>query len=94
LPWRGGIIALLAAAASIVIFVSAPRHAPAAAGLADSAATLAILPELQGLDDSQLATVLRSLGPAAGDAAPGLVPHLEDLTDSELEQLIQSRGNE
>lgn len=95
LPWRSGLIGLLAAAASIaIIIIGTPRHSPAAPGLADSAEALAILPELQGLDDSQLAAVLRSLGPVAGDAAPGLVPHLEDLTDAELEQMIQSRGNE
>jgi hypothetical protein len=95
LPWRGSVIGLLAAAASMVLILSAPRlQRPQSGSASDTASALAILPELQGLDDSELESVLRSLGPTAGDATPGLVPHLEDLTDGELEQLLRSGGDE
>lgn len=94
LPWRGAVIGLLAAAASVALILSAPqlkRQSPDGVG---GATALAILPELQGLDDSELELLLQSLGPTASDAAPGLVPHLEDLTDRELEQLLHSKGGE
>jgi hypothetical protein len=53
-----------------------------------------MLPELQGLDETQLQSVLQSFGPTAGDATPGVVPHLEDLTDAELEELLRSEGGQ
>ena len=92
LPWRGSVIGLLAAAASVVLILSAPRlQRPRAS---DTATPLAILPELQALDDGQLRSVLQSLGSTAADATPGVVPHLEDLTDSELQLLLHSQGGE
>lgn len=95
IPWRGAMVGLVAAAASVAILLSTPSSAGRPpAGTIDSATAVAILPELQGLDDAQLEVMLHSLGPSAGDAAPGLVPHLEDLTDGELELLIQSQGAE
>lgn len=93
LPWRGAALGLLAAAASVVLVLSAPTLRHGAAGV-DTLNTIALLPELQSLDDRQLESILQSLGPVAGDAAPGLVPHLEDLTDNELEQLLRSGGGE
>jgi len=95
LPWRGSIIGLLAAAASVVLILSAPRlERPRPGSASDTATVLALLPELQALDERQLETILQSLGPAAGDATPGVLPHLEDLTDGELEQLLHSEGGE
>jgi len=95
LPWRGGLIGVLAAAASVALVIWAPRHPSGALpGRADTTLEIAVLPELQSLNDGELETVLRSLGPTAADATPGVLPHLEDLTDSELEQLLRSRGNE
>lgn len=92
IPWRGSIIGLLAAAASVAVILSAPRlERPAASGASDTMA-LAVLPELQGLDEIELESLLQSLGPSAADATPGVLPHLEDLTDSELEQLLRSQG--
>jgi hypothetical protein len=94
IPWRSGLVGLVAAAASVAIIFSTPKSATLPPiGVIDSAAAIAILPELQGLNDTQLEAMLHSLGPTAGDAAPGLVPHLEDLTDGELEQLIQTQGD-
>lgn len=94
LPWRGSVIGLMAAAASVVLILYAPRaHRVARAELVDTTIA-AVLPELQGLNDSELEVVLQSLGPTAADAAPGLVPHLEDLTDTELEQLLHAKGAE
>lgn len=95
LPWRGSVIGLLAAAASVVLILSAPRlQRPRAGNASDTATALAILPELQALDDGQLRSVLQSLGSTAADATPGVVPHLEDLTDSELQLLLHSQGGE
>lgn len=95
LPWRGGVIGLLAAAASVVLILSAPRlQRPRSGSANDTATALAILPELQALDEGQLERVLQSLGPTAADATPGVLPHLEDLTDSELELLLHSQGGE
>ena len=94
LPWRGGLIGLLAAAASVVLFVGIARHDRRRLPAAGDSVAAVILPELQGLDAGQLESVLRSMGPTAGDATPGVLPHLEDLTDSELEQLLHSEGGQ
>lgn len=95
LPWRGGLIGLIAAAASVILVVNVIQHNGSRPRLArDTVAAVAMLPELQGLDEGQLEAVLRSLGPTAGDATPGVLPHLEDLTDSELEQLLRSEGGQ
>jgi hypothetical protein len=91
LPWRGGLIGLLALAASIMVVLALPRRDAVSAGSSDG---LVVLPELQALDERQLESVLQSLGPAASDATPGSVAHLEDLTDGELEQLLHSEGGE
>jgi hypothetical protein len=92
IPWRGTVIGLFAAAASVVLILSAPQLQRPQSGSASDTAALAILPELQRLDEGQLERLLQSLGPSAGDATPGVLPHLEDLTDSELEQLLNSQG--
>lgn len=95
LHWRGAGIGLIAAAASVVLVVGLMRHDRARPGVAsDTVVAVAMLPELQGLDEGQLESVLRSLGPTAGDATPGVLPHLEDLTDGELEQLLRSEGGQ
>ena len=95
IPWRGSVIGLLAAAASVLVVLGAPtRRAPGSAALSDSA-TLAIAPGLQGLDDQELATVLKGLEPIPTEvAAPNDGLHLEDLTDAQLEQLLHSLGGE
>ncbi len=90
IPWRAGMIGLVALAASVLVFVAAPHRGPqhvAAAG-----ESLAVMPELGGLDDSDLVAVLQSISPSVHDVGHGLVPHLGDLTDSELEQLLQAEG--
>lgn len=93
LPWRAGVVGLLAIAATMMLVVGLrEKRPPAFAGARIE--SVAIIPGLHSLDDSDLETVLRSMGPSAADAAPGLVPHLEDLTDSELEQLLRSEGGE
>jgi hypothetical protein len=95
LRWRGATIGLLAAAASVALVVGVvyrDRSRPPA--VSDTVVAVALLPELQELDEGQLESVLRSLGPSAGDATPGVLPHLEDLTDSELEQLLRSEGGQ
>jgi len=93
--WRGTAVGLIAAAASVVLVVGLMHHDRSRRGVAsDSLVAVAMLPELQGLDEVQLESVLRSLGPTAGDATPGVLPHLEDLTDSELEQLLRSEGGQ
>jgi hypothetical protein len=95
IPWRGSLIGLLAAAASVALYVWAPRQAPSAGGEGtDTTVEIAVLPEMQQLSDSELEVVLQALGPTTADAAPGAVPHLEDLTDSELEQLLGSQGGQ
>ena len=95
LSWRGSLIGLIAAAASVLLVIGVvqrDRSRPGVAG--DTVVAMAMLPELQGLDEGQLESVLRSLGPTAGDATPGVLPHLEDLTDGELEQLLHSEGGQ
>ena len=95
LRWRGSAIGLFAAAASIALVVGVVQHDRSRPGVAgDTVVAVAMLPELQVLDEGQLESVLRSLGPTAGDATPGVLPHLEDLTDSELEQLLHSEGGQ
>lgn len=93
LPWRGAMIGLLTAAASMVLILGVPRlRQPGAVGTIDTA-EFAIAPELQGLDDGQLETVLKALDPGPAElAAPGPVPHLEDLSDAQLEQLLHVMG--
>ena len=93
IPWRGGLIGLIAAAASVVVMLSPPRRPLRDVPVAEPEVAI-VLPELQALDDSELETVLRSMGPTAADATPGNLPHLEDLTDAELEQLLGSKGAE
>lgn len=92
IPVRYTFASLLAAAAvlAIILLPRGPRSPAMAVG---DTAQVAILPELDGLDSTQLAAVLRSLGPTVGDAAPG-VPHLGDLTEAELEQLLASERGE
>ena len=92
LPWRGTVIGLLAAAASVVLILNSSRLQRSPSVDRTDALTITVLPELAGLDESELVIVLQSLGPTAGDATPGVVPHLEDLTDTELEQLLHSTG--
>ncbi|MGH7523380.1 MAG: zf-HC2 domain-containing protein [Gemmatimonadales bacterium] len=95
LPWRGAVVGLLAAAAAAVLVLGVFRRQgtpPRVVG--DTAAAVAMLPELQGLDEAQLQSVLQSFGPTAGDATPGVVPHLEDLTDAELEEILRSEGGQ
>jgi hypothetical protein len=95
LRWRGTVIGLIAAAASVALVVGIVHRDRSRAGVAgDTVVAVTMLPELQGLDEGQLESVLRSLGPTAGDATPGVLPHLEDLTDSELEQLLHSEGGQ
>jgi hypothetical protein len=95
LPWRAGVSGLIAAAACVALILWLPRHDSARrAATGDSAAAMAMLPELQGLDDARLRSVLQSMGPSAADATPGVLPHLGDLTDSELEQLLRSEGGQ
>ncbi len=95
LPWRGAIGAAVAIAASVALIFSVP-HVPTrrAVGGTDSAATMAILPELQRLDDRDLQSVKDAMGAAASDATPGTLPHLGDLTEGELEQLLHSEGGQ
>jgi hypothetical protein len=90
LPWLGTVVGLLAAAASVVLILAAPRPQRPEPRAAGDTAALALLPELQALDERQLESILQSLGPTAADATPGVLPHLEDLTDSELEQLLRA----
>jgi len=95
IPWRGGMIGLLAAAASVALVIWAPRRAPIGSGASSDTAQLAIAPELQGLDDRQLETVLKGLQPIPVEvAAPNDGLHLEDLTDAQLQQLLHSMGGE
>jgi hypothetical protein len=95
ISWRGGVIGVLAAAASVVLILSAPRlRVPRSGGSDDTATAVAILPELQGLSNTELESVLQSLGSPAADAAPADVPHLEDLSDAQLEQLLHAMGGE
>ena len=91
IPWRGTLVGLIAAAASVILVLGAPRlRTSGSTGISDSA-TLAVLPELQGLDDGQLETVLKGLDSGPIDAVvPGQMPHLEDLTDAQLEQLLHT----
>lgn len=96
LPWRPGVIGLMSAAACLALAFALPRqsHVSTATPVAAAdTAELAVLPELQALDTTELDALLSSLGPAAADATPG-VPHLGDLTTSELEQLLRAEGGE
>lgn len=97
LPWRAGAIGLLTAvAASILLLVYLPqRRIGTELALVADTATLGVLPELQGLNESELQSMLRSITPApAGEITAGVVPNLDDLTDAELEQLLRSEGGE
>ena len=94
LPWRGTVIGLLAAAASVLIVVYAPRSGASRGMERADTAIAALLPDLQRLDDSQLATVLRSIEPAAADIPPIEAPHLDDLTNVQLERLLHAMGGE
>ncbi len=95
IPWRGGAIGLLAAAASLLLVFGAPRlNGPGAGGASDTA-FLAIAPDLTGLDDQQLETVLKGIEPGPTEVvAPNDGMHLEDLTDAQLEKLLHSMGGE
>jgi hypothetical protein len=93
IPWRAGIIGLLAAAASVVVFLST-SHRPRSDNTSNEQTVAIVIPELQALDDGELESVLRSMGPSEADATPGNLPHLEDLTDAELEQLLGPKGGE
>lgn len=96
LPWRAGAIGLLSAAACLALAFALPRQSRVPTMtpvVAADTAELAVLPELQSLDTTELNALLSSLGPAAADATPG-VPHLGDLTTSELEQLLRAEGGE
>ncbi len=95
IPWRGGAIGLLAAAASLLIVFGAPRlNGPGVGGASDTA-FLAIAPDLSGLDDQQLETVLKGIEPGPTEVvAPNDGMHLEDLTDAQLEKLLHSMGGE
>lgn len=94
LPWRGGVIGLIAAAASVVLILGVVRRDHARPSAVGDTVVMAVLPELLGLDVRQLQSVLQSLDPTAADATPGVLPHLEDLTDSELKQLLRSEGGQ
>jgi hypothetical protein len=94
IPWRAGAIGLIVAAAAAIVMVTisrTPDHASTSV-TAPADAPVAILPELQNLDEQQLEAVQQSLGPSASDATPGLTPHLGDLTEGELEDLLRSEG--
>jgi hypothetical protein len=94
IPWRGGAIGLVAAAAAAILIIAISRtpDRPAGSVAAVAEAPVAILPELQNLTEQQLEVVQQSLGPSASDATPGLTPHLGDLTEGELEDLLHSEG--
>ena len=92
--WRGPLVGIMAAAAAVALLIWAPRrgHAPGSDD-GDSAAALAMLPELGGLSNGELAAVLQTIDAAPVDAgASSDAPHLDDLTDAQLERLLQSMG--
>ena len=95
IPWRGSVIGLLAAAASVLVIVYAPRLQRGGTGSGVDTAVVGLLPELQGLDNGQLETVLQSLEPSVTDAGvPGESAHLDDLSDAQLTKLLHAMGGE
>lgn len=86
LPWRGALVGLLAAAASIAIVLWSPiSSAPKA-----RAVTEAVVPELRHLSETELETVLTSMQSTEQTPYYGKQPHFDDLTDDELAQLLSS----
>lgn len=91
LPWRGVRIGmgLLAAAASIVLLIGVRNHQPSAVETSTATATMAVLPELEPLTESQLELVLSALDVADVTVSPMRIPRLGDLTETELEQVLR-----
>ncbi|HEY4321275.1 MAG TPA: hypothetical protein VGM77_08875 [Gemmatimonadales bacterium] len=92
--WRTAMIGLTAVAATVALLL---RPTPARRPIPDIAmdtAALGVLPELQGLNQSELQAVMQTLPSGNTDTVTSAVPHLDDLTDTELEQLLRSEGGE
>ena len=94
IPWRGSLIGLLAAAASVALVVWAPREGNHGADESADTTVAALAPELQGMDEGQLSVVLQSIQPAAAENLPSMTTHLDDLTDAQLERLLHAMGGE
>lgn len=92
--WRTALIGLTAIAATVVVLLHPTAVRPPIADIAMDTAALGVLPELQGLDQSELQAVLQTLPSGSVDAVTTGVPRLDDLTDTELEQLLRSEGGE
>lgn len=91
LPWRGVRVGmgLLAAAASIVLLIGVRNRQHSVVGTSPTMATMAVLPELDPLTESQLELVLSALDVADVAVSPMRIPRLGDLTENELEQLLR-----
>lgn len=90
LPWRGaGIgIGLLAAAASVAILIGGPAIRFTAGTQKANVTSVALLPELERLTESQLESVLSELDLPDVSVSPMRLPRLGDLTETQLEQLL------
>lgn len=90
-PRRGARLALgiLAAAASVVLLVRVlPNRVPVARPSAPASA-VAVLPELDGLNESQLEKVLSELSVVEEAVSPMRLPRLGDLSEAQLEQVLR-----
>jgi hypothetical protein len=87
--WRGALIGLTAAAASIALTILAP-HQAAPDRPADAVLSIGKLPELQGLSENELESVLDYIEPSLTEVTAGGAPRLSDLTEDQLEQLLHS----
>jgi hypothetical protein len=89
--WRPALVGAVGIAATVALVVGIPRH-PAITTMAgaDSAPAAAVFPELNGLTDTQLESVLHAVDSSVEDTPSEPQPRLGDLDEAQLEQLIQS----
>jgi hypothetical protein len=85
--WRPGVIGLAAAAVLAIVFLL-PRSINRTPVASASGEVPTMLPELDGLFESELESVLGIVTTQEPDPI-GIVPRLDDLTDEELETLLE-----
>jgi hypothetical protein len=89
LSWRGLVVGLTAAAASVALTVWVP-HSPHAADAVGAVVALGALPELEQLSETELQSVMEYVEPTVTDVTPAGTPRLGDLSEDQLEQLLRA----
>ena len=90
-PRRGARLALgiLAAAASVLLLVKVLPNGVPAVRPSTPATAVAVLPELDGLTETQLEKVLSELTVVEETVTPMRLPRLGDLSEAQLEQVLR-----